>query len=312
MLVESLLRQPWAIEQSYLPIVSRVLTRLERGEPMSASDREAVEAGKERWAARRQSPGGAAQGYAGDVAIIGVYGVLTQRGGFDDVSMPTTSSARLAGAIRQAAADPSISSVVLDVDSPGGQIFGIEELGNAVFEARAAKPIAAVANSLAASAAYWVASQASEFFAAPGAEVGSVGVYTMHVDYSEALKREGVAVSYISAGRYKVEGNPHAPLDDAARAAVQDTINVYYAGFVRAVARGRGTTLKAVREGMGEGRLLLGDKAKAENMIDGTATLAEVVGRMAAKARRGGSAISTPRLNAAQREVLVSELEAEL
>src|SRR6202043_3845971 len=131
---------------------------------------------------------------------------------------------RLASTIRQAAADPSIAAIVLDVDSPGGQGYGIEELGNAIYEARAAKPIAAVANSLAASAAYWAASQATEFYAAPGAEVGSIGVYTMHVDYSEALKKEGISVSYISAGRYKVEGNPYAPLDDAARAAVQISV----------------------------------------------------------------------------------------
>ena len=204
---------------------------------------------------------------------------------------------------------------MLDVDSPGGQVYGISELADAIFAARAAKPIAAIANSLAASAAYWAASQASEFYSAPGAEVGSIGVYTMHVDYSEALKKEGINVSYISAGRFKVEGNPHQPLDDAARAAVQTTIDGYYDAFVRAVARGRGTTLKAVRDGMGQGRVLLGDKAKAEKMIDGTATLAEVVGRMASKTKRAsGSANSpaTPRLNAAQREVLVSELEAEL
>jgi signal peptide peptidase SppA len=316
MYAELLRRQPWAILESYLPLVARVLARLERGDPMSAADREAVESGREQWAARRRESTGAAQGYAGDVAIIGVYGVLTQRGGIDDLSTPTTSSARLASTIRQAAADPSISAIVLDVDSPGGQVYGIEELGNAIYEARSAKPIAAVANSLAASAAYWAASQASEFYAAPGAEVGSVGVYTMHVDYSEALKKEGIAVSYISAGRFKLEGNPHMPLDDAARAAVQITIDGYYDSFVRAVARGRGTSLKAVRDGMGEGRVLLGDAAKRERMIDGTATLAEVVSRMAAKTKRGGgSALSQSAPSAlarAQREVEISELELDL
>ena len=79
---------------------------------------------------------------------------MTQRGEAQDMSTPTTSSSRLASTIRQAAADPSIAAIVLDVDSPGGQVYGIEELGNAIYEARSSKPIAAVANSLAASAAW--------------------------------------------------------------------------------------------------------------------------------------------------------------
>lgn len=294
-------RRPWAILPEALPTVARVLARLERGEPISAEDRQAVEEGQEAWAARTKQ----SQGYAGDIAVIGVYGVMTQRGEAQDMSTPTASSSRIAGAVRQAAADPSVGGIVLDIDSPGGSVYGVEDLGNAIFEARNSKPVTAVANSLAASAAYWAASQAGELYAAPGGEVGSIGVYAMHIDYSEALKKEGIAVSYISAGKYKVEGNPYAPLDDAARAAVQGTIDGYYDSFVRAVARGRGTTLKAVREGMGEGRVLLADAAKAENMIDGTATLSEVLGKMQTKLKRPGASA----LARAQREIDIAELE---
>lgn len=294
-------RHPWAILESYLPAVARVMAHIESGAPMSSEDRAAVDEGREHWAARAKQ----AQGYAGDIAIIGIYGVLTQRGEMQDLSTPTTSSSRIASMVRTAAADPSIAAIVLDIDSPGGSVYGTEDLGNAIFEARGSKSVAAVANSLAASAAYWAASQAGEFYAAPGAEVGSIGVYAMHVDYSEALKKEGVAVSYISAGKYKVEGNPYQPLDAEARAAVQTTIDGYYDSFVRAVARGRGSSLKAVREGMGEGRTLLPDAAKAEGMIDGTATLGEVVGKLQARLKRSGASA----LARMQRETTIAELE---
>jgi signal peptide peptidase SppA len=309
--IATLLASPWALRRELMPLATRVLVRLSRGETISAEDRQAVEAGREVWAARTKQ----SQGYAGDTAVIGIYGVMTQRGEAQDLSTPTASSSRIANAVRQAAADPAVGAIVLDIDSPGGSVYGIQELGDVIYQARQAKPVLAVANSLAASAAFWAGSQASEFYAAPGGEVGSVGVYAMHVDYSEALKKEGVAVSYISAGKFKVEGNPYQPLDDAARAAVQTTIDGYYSDFVRAVARGRNVSQTSVRQGMGQGRVLLAGPAQAEKMIDGVRTLGEVVA-LAAK-RSGGPRAdastfsSIPSVAHAQRLVLIAELECD-
>jgi signal peptide peptidase SppA len=310
MFLEELRRSPWAVLPDYLPTISRVLARLERAELMSAADREAVEEWQERWAARRRES--SAVSAPGNVGIIGVYGVLTQRGGFDDMSTPTTSSSRLASTIKQAAADPSISAVVLDVDSPGGNVYGIQELADVIYNARQSKPVIGCCNSLAASAAYWIASQCSELYAAPGAECGSIGVYALHVDYSEALKKDGIAVTYISAGAFKVENNPHQPLSDDARAFTQSTVDSYHSDFVRAVARGRGVSQTSVRSGMGQGRVLLPGPAQAAKMIDGVRTLGEVVG-LAASRTRGTRALaspsSTPRLSVAMREVEIAELE---
>jgi ClpP class serine protease len=74
---------------------------------------------------------------------------------------------------------------------------------------------------------------------------------------------------------------------------VQSTVDAHYDAFVRAVARGRGTSQKAVREGMGQGRMLLPDAARAEKMIDGVATLGQVVTKMLERGGRGGSAKSS-------------------
>lgn len=279
-------RYPWAIMSSWMPTVSRVMTRVLNAQPISAEDRQATDEGRQNWEARAKQSAGYANG---SIAVIPIYGAITQRGGMADMSTPTTSASALASIVRQAASDPSISAIVLDVDSPGGSVYGIEELGNAIFDARSSKPVAAVANSLAASAAYWAASQAGELYAAPGAEVGSIGVYAMHMDQSEALKQEGISVEFISAGKYKTEGNSYGPMSDEARAFAQSSVDQYYESFVRAVARGRNTSLKSVREGMGQGRVLMSDQAKAENMIDGVATLGQVVAKLQARVKRAGA-----------------------
>jgi signal peptide peptidase SppA len=321
-LLAELTRYPWAIESSWMPLVSSVLTRVALGDPMSPADRAEVERGRAGWRQRMEGlaeslrpevlievrPARAmeddyedrppppaylrigGEGRGASVAIVGVYGVLTQRGGSGDNSEPLTSMSRLAATITQLANDPSIDAIVLDVDSPGGSVYGTAELGDAIYNARAAKPVCAVANSLAASAAYWTACQAGELYAAPGAEVGSIGVYTTHTNVAEALKQRGIAVEYISAGKYKTELNPAGPLTDEARAYVQAGVDSYYDDFVRAVARGRGVALKSVREGMGQGRVLQPDQAMSEKMIDGVATLAQVVDKMRAKVKRASKA----------------------
>jgi ClpP class serine protease len=119
--------------------------------------------------------------------------------------------------------------------------------------------------------------------------VGSIGVYTAHVDVSQAMRQQGVAVTLVSAGRYKTELSSYGPLSDDAKAYVQEGVDGYYDSFVTAVARGRKTTQKAVRGGMGEGRVLQPNEAMRAGMIDGVATLAQVVGKMQTRLKRTGS-----------------------
>ena len=117
-----------------------------------------------------------------------------------------------------------------------------------------------------------------------------------------------------SAGKYKTELSATGPLSDEARAYGQSQIDTYYKSFLDGVARGRRTTAARVRTQMGEGRTLLPDAANAANMIDGVATLAQVIGKLQARLQRGGNSAtsSTPRLAAMQRETLLAELESEL
>jgi signal peptide peptidase SppA len=186
-----------------------------------------------------------------------------------------TSTQAISGALREANADETISAIILDIDSPGGSVYGVDELAA---EIRAsAKPVTAIANSLAASAAYWLGTAASEFFVTPGGEVGSIGVWMAHEDWSAALAAAGVSTTLISAGEFKVEGNPYGPLPADAKAFMQSRVDDYYGAFTRAVAKGRKVGVDDVRNGMGKGRVLGAAQAKASSMVDGVMTFDDVV-----------------------------------
>ncbi|WP_312262251.1 S49 family peptidase [Limnohabitans sp.] len=84
----------------------------------------------------------------------------------------------------------------------------------------------------------------------------------------------------ISAGKFKVEGNPYVPLDPEAQAFMQSRVDDYYNAFIKAVAKGRGVSVGDVRDGMGEGRVLGADAALAAKMVDGVATFDDVLAKM--------------------------------
>jgi signal peptide peptidase SppA len=217
----------------------------------------------------------------GAVAVIPVYGVVAQRMGLMTQYSGGTSTEAIAAAVKQAVGDPNIAAIVLDVDSPGGAVAGVTELAAVLLKARqAGKPIVAVANSLAASAAYWFPSAAHEFVATPSAQVGAIGVITAHEDISKALEQQGLTVTLITAGKYKADDNPYGPLTVEARAAIQKRIDQVYAQFVRDVAAGRGVDEKTVREGFGLGRVVSAKDALAEGMIDRIDTLEGTIARL--------------------------------
>jgi len=222
----------------------------------------------------------------GSIALLPLYGLLSPRANMVAEFSGGTSLEGFTSALRAAANDPQVSAIVLDVDSPGGSVQGTLEAAAAIREARTQKRVVAVANHQAASAAYWLASQADELSVTPSGEVGSIGVLAAHVDISAAEEQAGVRYSLVSAGKYKTELSEHAPLSDEARASLQARVNGYFEQFVRAVAEGRGVALKAVREGFGEGRMVAAEQALAGKMVDRIETLDEAVGRLGARLQR--------------------------
>ena len=223
----------------------------------------------------------------GGIAIIPVRGTITPRSGMMAMLFGGTSTETLGLQVRAMVADDSIGTIVLDIDSPGGMVAGVTELAATLRAARAVKPLIAVANNMAASAAYWIGSQATEFVATPSAIVGSIGVLMEHEDDSGMMEHAGIAVTLISAGTYKTLGNPYEPLSDDARAEIQALVDGAYGMFVADVAAGRGVKANAVRSGYGEGRVLTPAAALEAGMVDRIATLAGVIDRLRPRGQAG-------------------------
>lgn len=227
---------------------------------------------------------------AGRVAMVQVFGTLTQRANLFSEASGGTSTEQLGAALDQLGADRGVRSVVLVVDSPGGSVFGVPELAAKVQALRAQKKVVAVADSLMASAAYWVGAQASEVYSTPGGQVGSVGVIAAHVDQSKLEELAGVKTTLVTAGKFKAELDPSLPLTAEARDALQQAVDQYYGMFVADVARGRGVPAARVRSDYGQGRMLTAQDAKAAGLIDGVKTLEAVLRGLGADPGAGPAA----------------------
>ena len=219
----------------------------------------------------------AVAGHPGRLAVIGIYGILTQHATPLEAFGLSTSCDTIARQLRTAMVDPGVDRVVLDIDSQGGSGFGLSELAAEIRNARGTKPIVAVANSMAASAAYWLAASCSEVFVAPSGVVGSIGMVAAHEDIGGALALAGINVTLVFAGKHKADGNPYGPLGREARDAMQADVDSYGRDFLRDVAAGRRVSIDHVRRDFGEGRMLRGDAAAKVGMADGVATLDDVL-----------------------------------
>lgn len=266
----------WAMRQDALPRLLQAARAASR-DPMGAK----ALAASQPVARTRQvsAAGGATQRSNGAVAVVPLCGVITPRSSF--FSMLFGGGGGLMSfreEFMDALTSPDVGSIVLDVDSPGGRVSLVPETAQMVFEARGEKPIIAVVNTMCASAAYWIASQADEIVATPSGEAGSIGVYRVHDDLSGMNARLGIEPTYIKAGKYKADGNPDEPLSDDAKANWQQQVDDLYAMFCEGVGQGRGVTAARVQAGYGEGRCLIADRALEAGLVDKVATMESVLG----------------------------------
>lgn len=231
----------------------------------------------------------------GAVAVIPILGVITQRANIMSEISGGTSSQMTAKAIRAAVADDTVRSIVLEIDSPGGEVYGTAELADVIFEARRSKYVMAVANSLAASAAYWIGSQASEFVVTPSGEVGSIGVVAVHQEDSKRAEAAGVTTTVVRAGANKWLTNEFEPLSAAGRASLQERVDEAHALFINAVARGRRVSQATARNNYGQGLLVGAAEALRLGMIDTIETFDAALARAmsAPQKNRAASALET-------------------
>jgi signal peptide peptidase SppA len=178
------------------------------------------------------------------VAIIPVQGSLMHKSGYVGSSSGCMGYDGIQSQIESALLNSRVKGILLDVDSPGGEVAGVKDLARFISDAR--KPVWAHANEQSASAAYWLASAADRLMLSDTAEVGSIGVLMAHADYSVALDQEGIKVTLLYAGAHKVDGNPYEALPEAVRAAFQADIDQLRSQFAEAIAGNRGISTAQV------------------------------------------------------------------
>ncbi len=218
------------------------------------------------------------------VAVIPVQGAIQKRGG-----MCSLGTKDLVAQLNAANRDPEIAAIVLDIDSPGGQVDGTEEFAQAV--AASGKPVVAYIDGLGASAAYWIASQAAHIFinSASTGYAGSLGVLCMSMDQSAFLEKQGVKVEILRSSRAvdKARLNPVEPLSDAVRAQVQADLDQIADTFISAVEKGRAGKL-STKEDVFTGKVYRGADALKYGLVDKVGSLQDAVNQAAKLAQSGG------------------------
>jgi signal peptide peptidase SppA len=200
------------------------------------------------------------------VAGVPIYGALAKNvsayeemcGGATDINAPQE-------ALRQAVADPNVQAIVLDFDSPGGEVTGIPEFGAQVRAAAQVKPVYAFTDAGMCSAAYWIASQATEIYATGSAYVGSIGTYLAWLDPSIQMEMQGLKLQLFQAGKYKGIGLPGRALSDDDKALLQSKVTQINDAFQSAVT----STRTSVKPETMEGQTFSGADAEAAGLIDG-------------------------------------------
>lgn len=301
---------PWAIQPEKLLEIQAIYRTHLRGEKI---DIEAVE--KRIGRPLNNEP----KGYEirDGVAVLSMSGVLAKKMNLFSSISGGASYELVARDFNQALADPAVEAIALVIDSPGGSVDGVQQLGDAVFAARGVKPVGAFADGTMASAAYWIGAQADVVMAASDTtQVGSIGVVAAHQDISAAEEKMGVRTTEITAGKYKRIASQHAPLTDEGRADIQARVDYLYEIFVGAVAKARGVSVETVLSDMADGRVFIGQQAVSAGLVDGVSTIDAMIADLkqraagVAAAQAKGASMDLETLKAEHAD-LVSALHAE-
>lgn len=237
--IEAFVKNPLLIDPEQVNFVASALAKLS-ADAAAAEGFESVSAADDFWGAPEQGREHPYRPYAvsNGVLQIPVQGVLLNRFSYA-FGRWATGYTYIEKALARGLADPNVRAIALVVDSPGGDVAGNFELAEKIYDGRNAKPIRAFAADHAYSAAYSLAAAASEVVVTRSGGTGSIGVVTAHMDVSEAMANYGVKITFIFAGKHKVDGNPYEPLPEAVKDRIQSRIDRIYGVFVSSVAKHR-------------------------------------------------------------------------
>ena len=225
-----------------------------------------------------------------NIAVISILGTLVRRTGAMDAASGLTSYASISAQINAAINDPNVDAVLLDIDSPGGEAGGAFDLADEIVSARSTKPIWALANDDAFSAAYAIACSAERIYLTRTGGVGSIGVIALHVDQTQRDALDGYRYTAIYAGDRKNDLSPHLPLSNEASTALQTEVDRLYEMFVTTVATNRGLDAQTVRDTQA-GLFYAGDAIEA-GFADAIGTADDALRALAMEVQQRKSAIA--------------------
>lgn len=201
------------------------------------------------------------------VATIDVRGLLVPETSSDYRSWGVTGYANLADYIQQANDDYTVTSIVLDIDSGGGYVAGLDGITESIYQS--AKPIETFVSGDMYSAAYWLGASTSKVTASKQSGIGSIGVYVVHTEESGWLERYGEKVSLFRSGKWKAAFNSFMPLTDDEKTRLQEGVDESASVFFNHVAAQRNVDAKTVKNW--EGDCFTAVKAKELGLIDAIA-----------------------------------------
>ncbi|WP_253302151.1 S49 family peptidase [Wolbachia endosymbiont of Psylliodes chrysocephala] len=211
----------------------------------------------------------------GGIKVIPIHGILTKKSeAFDDI-LGMTSYEKIREEIEEALIDEEVETIILDIDSPGGEVNGLFDLSDFIYEARALKKIIAIANDDAYSAAYAIASSAEKVFVSRTSGVGSIGVIASHIDQSGFDEKQGIKYTAVFAGNRKNDLNPHEPITSESVESLQEEVDRLYEMFVQLIARNRNLSTEKIKST--EAGLYFGEKAIEIGLADGITTFSEFI-----------------------------------
>ena len=194
-------------------------------------------------------------------------------GSGDDSCDTITSSEVVVSKIKDAASDPKIKAVVLEIDSGGGSPVGAEEIASALKSL--GKPSVAWVRESAGSAAYWVASAADTIIASKSSDIGSIGVTISYVDNAKQNIKDGLTYNQLTTGKYKDTGTPDRALTTEERSLIQRDLDIILGNFIQAIAANRHISVEKVTA-LADGSTMLGRMALRNGLIDQLGTQEEV------------------------------------
>lgn len=257
-----LTRSVWAIHPEKLSVIAHIVEAHAFSFDRLDGIREAREAAEERASLR------AGVERPKMVGVVPIHGLIFPRGDAITYVLGLTTTESIRGQVQAHLDDDTVGAIVFDIDSPGGLVQGVAETSEMIFNARGEKPMVAQVWDQATSAAYWLASAADEIVSTPSGEVGSIGVWMMHTEYTEKLKKEGIKTTFMRAGEFKADMNPYEPLSKEAQEHEQGQLEAIHSEFINDVARNRGVDADSVRENYGEGRVYRSKEALELGLID--------------------------------------------